>query len=417
MPVDVVLGLQWGDEGKGKIVDFLAPDYDVVARFQGGPNAGHTLYVNGQKLVLHSIPSGVLHERPLNLIGNGVVLDPAQFHHEVMHLAALGIDLHRNVLVSERAHLILPTHRLLDAASEQRKGTGRIGSTLRGISPAYTDKYARNGLRVGDIRFPDFQSRYESLRDRHLKQLNDADTAELNQQEAAWWQGIDTLRSFRLVAGEYFLNEVLSAGKSVLAEGAQGTMLDVDFGTYPYVTSSHTIAGGACTGLGIPPSAVRSVFGVIKAYCTRVGSGPFPTELDDTLGNRLREAGQEYGATTGRPRRCGWLDLVAVRYAALLSGVSQLMVTKADVLSGFDPLSICVAYEWNGRQTTEFPFDPVRQQPQPVYHTIPGWHLGKNEKGNDCLYAFLDLIARHVGVPVSHVSTGPERNQLIPLPA
>lgn len=416
MPVDVVLGLQWGDEGKGKIVDFLAPDYDIVARFQGGPNAGHTLYVGSQKLVLHSIPSGVLHDRPLNLIGNGVVLDPAQFHVEVEHLRALGLPLEHKVLISRRAHLILPTHKLLDAASETSKGADRIGSTLRGIGPAYTDKTARSGLRVGDLLFADFKSRYLALRDKHLRTLGPAAEAALAEQEAAWWQGIETLRAFRLVAGEYLLHEALSQQRRILAEGAQGTMLDVDFGTYPFVTSSNTIAGGACTGLGIPPSSVRSVVGVIKAYCTRVGGGPFPTELTDDTGQRIREAGQEYGATTGRPRRCGWLDLVAVRYAVLINGVSRLVVTKADVLNGFSPIALCTAYRINGQITNDFPFDPIREQPEPQYQTFPGWQLDENTTQHpEPLRAFLDAIAAHCGVPVSHVSTGPRREQLLAL--
>ncbi|MCS6991800.1 MAG: adenylosuccinate synthase [Chitinophagales bacterium] len=414
MPVDVVLGLQWGDEGKGKIVDFLAPSYDIVARFQGGPNAGHTIYMGDSKVVLHSIPSGVLHERPINLIGNGVVLDPAQFAMEVQQLESLGIDLYGKLLISERAHLILPTHRLLDASSESHMGERRIGSTLRGIGPAYTDKAARQGLRVGDIRFGDFVRRYEALRDAHLRRLDQQVSLDLAQQEQQWWAGIERMRAFRLVSGEQVLYEALSQKQLILAEGAQGTMLDIDFGTYPYVTSSNTTAGGVCTGLGIPPTAIRSVLGVIKAYCTRVGSGPFPTELNDETGERLRQAGQEFGATTGRPRRCGWLDLVAVRYAIRLSGVQQLIVTKADVLNGFDPVQVATAYLVNGQPTEQFPYDLVRQKAVPVYRPLRGWNLNHQAASHcETLQAFLDFVAQYTGVPVSHVSTGPQREQVV----
>ena len=343
--VDVLIGLQWGDEGKGKIVDFLASKYDVIARFQGGPNAGHTLYVKGQKVVLHTIPSGVFHPGCLNLIGNGVVIDPVTFQKEIATIQALQPDMLDRLFISNRAHLILPTHRALDAASEASKGSSKIGSTLKGIGPAYMDKTGRNGLRAGDVLSKDFDKRYAALKEKHLQLLKSYDSIpDYSAWEEDFMQAVEMLRTLKIVNGEYWLDDALKNGKRVLAEGAQGSMLDIDFGTYPFVTSSNTITAGVCSGLGIAPSRVGEVYGISKAYCTRVGSGPFPTELEDATGEALRKAGAEFGATTGRPRRCGWIDLVALRYAVMLSGVTSIILTKADVLDGFDSLKAATAY-------------------------------------------------------------------------
>lgn len=420
--VDVLLGLQWGDEGKGKIVDFLAPDYDVVARFQGGPNAGHTLNIAGRRIVLHTIPSGVFHDRPQNLIGNGVVIDPCEFKKEVDELSGIGVDLGKKLLISKKAHLILPTHRLLDAASERLKGKDKIGSTLKGIGPAYMDKTGRNGIRVGDLLESDIRERYAQLKQKHLQLLTEAGfESELEKMEAQWWEGVEVIRSFQVVSGEYFINSQLASGKQVLAEGAQGSMLDIDFGTYPFVTSSNTITAAACTGLGIPPTSIREVIGIIKAYCTRVGSGPFPTELNDETGELLRKEGHEFGATTGRPRRCGWLDLVAVNYSCMVNGVTQFMVTKADVLNVFDKVKVCNSYLLNdGSTLSEIPFDINTARIAPAYEELPGWKTNHDMKVAkdlpESLLSFAGYIHSHTGIPVTMVSIGPGRDQLVALP-
>ncbi len=418
MKVDVLLGLQWGDEGKGKLVDALTGDYDVIARFQGGPNAGHTLEFNNQKHVLHTIPSGIFHSDKLNLIGNGLVIDPVVFKKEVDRIAGFGMDVHQNLYISKKSHLILPTHRLLDAASETSKGEGKIGSTLKGIGPAYTDKTGREGLRIGDILEKSFLSRYEQLRDQHLAKISQYDfTFDLKPLEDEWLAAVDFLRTFKFVNGEYLVNEWLHAGRRILAEGAQGSMLDVDFGSYPFVTSSSTTCAGACTGLGIAPRHIGEVIGIFKAYCTRVGSGPFPTELLEETGELLRASGREYGSTTGRPRRCGWLDLVALRYTVMLNGVTRLIMTKADVLSGFDTLRVATAYRIHGKLTTEIPFDtdtPI----EPVYTDLPGWSQdisGMRDKKSlpESLAGYIRFIEDYLHVPVTIVSVGPDREATI----
>ncbi|MCY7409230.1 MAG: adenylosuccinate synthase, partial [Chitinophagales bacterium] len=416
--VDVLLGLQWGDEGKGKIIDYLAPKYDVIARFQGGPNAGHTLYVNGKKVVLRSIPSGIFHDHLINIIGNGVVLDPVEFEKEVNELTAGGLDLRKRLLLSKKTHIILPTHRLLDAASEASKGEGKIGSTLKGIGPAYMDKTGRNGLRVGDIFSPDFKSLYEKLKKKHLELLSQYNFKyDLNDQEEIWFKGIECLKSFNVVSCEYFLNEKLRQGKNILAEGAQGSMLDIDFGTYPFVTSSNTISAAACTGLGIAPSTIRDVFGIIKAYCTRVGSGPFPTELNDATGELMRKEGNEFGAVTGRPRRCGWLDLVAVNYTIMLSGVTKLIVTKADVLNVFDAIKVCTSYPINGKASLEVPFNLNTAPIVPQYQICKGWKTAHSMKSKldlpATIHEYISFIEKNTGVTVSMISIGAGREQLV----
>lgn len=420
--VDVLLGLQWGDEGKGKIVDYFAGRYDVIARFQGGPNAGHTLYVNGQKVVLRTIPSGVFHDKTINLIGNGVVLDPVAFKKESEDISALGVDLTKNLFIAEKTHIIVPTHRALDKASEIAKGNDKIGSTLKGIGPAYMDKTGRNGLRVGDVLSPDFKTLYEKLKQKHLQLLCQYDINEFSEDIANWeaefFEAIPFLQKMNVVSGEYFLNEKLKAGKKVLAEGAQGSMLDVDFGTYPFVTSSNTISAGVCTGLGIAPQWIREVIGVTKAYCTRVGSGPFPTELHDATGEKLRSAGHEFGAVTGRPRRCGWIDLVALNYTCMLSGVTQLVMTKSDVLDEFDEVLACTAYEIDGKQTKQLPFQINGLDIKPVWETFKGW----SDKTSTCqqfnelpaeMKAFVTAVDTYLGVPVKYVSNGPGRDQIL----
>ncbi|MGN6508802.1 MAG: adenylosuccinate synthase [Chitinophaga sp.] len=417
--VDVLLGLQWGDEGKGKIVDYFAGKYDIIARFQGGPNAGHTLYVNGQKVVLHTIPSGVFHTNTLNLIGNGVVLDPVTFKKECEKVSALGIDLTKNLFIAEKTHIIVPSHRALDKASELSKGQEKIGSTLKGIGPAYMDKTGRNGLRVGDVMSADFPAAYEKLKAKHLQLLSNYNFSEdIAEWEAEFWDAIEFLRGMNIVRGEYWLNEQLKAGKQVLAEGAQGSMLDVDFGTYPFVTSSNTISAGVCTGLGLAPKWIREVIGVTKAYCTRVGGGPFPTELEDETGEKLRQAGHEFGATTGRPRRCGWIDLVALDYTCMLSGVTQLVMTKSDVLDEFETVQACTAYEIDGQSTKEMPFNICGVPVKPMLESFPGW----SEPTAKCnSYAslpqemknFLSFVESYLGVPVQYVSNGPGRDQIL----
>jgi adenylosuccinate synthase len=372
--VDVLLGLQWGDEGKGKIVDYFAPHYDIIARFQGGPNAGHTLYVNEKKVVLHQIPSGIFHENTINLIGNGVVLDPVTLKRECETVKSFGIDYRKNLFIAERTNLILPTHRALDKASELSKGNDKIGSTLKGIGPAYMDKTGRNALRVGDILDKNFTSQYIQLRLKHQKLL---DSMNFQEDISAWEQefleAVEFIKQFNIVNGEYFINDKIKQGKKVLAEGAQGSMLDVDFGTFPFVTSSNTISAGVCTGLGIAPQKIRDVIGVTKAYCTRVGSGPFPTELHDATGEELRKIGSEFGATTGRPRRCGWIDLVALNFACMINGVTKLVMTKADVLDAFNELNVCTSYIVNGKKTAVIPFQMSKMTIQPEWKMFPGW--------------------------------------------
>ena len=417
--VDVILGLQWGDEGKGKIVDFFAPQYDVIARFQGGPNAGHTLYVNDKKIVLHQIPSGIFHEDKINLIGNGVVLDPVTLKRECETVKPFVSDFRKNLYIAQRTHLILPTHRALDKASELAKGNEKIGSTLKGIGPAYMDKTGRNGIRVGDILDKNFTTSYIKLRLKHQKLL---DSMNFNEDISAWeeefLEAMDFMRQFKIVNGEYFINEKISQGKKVLAEGAQGSMLDVDFGTFPFVTSSNTISAGVCTGLGVAPQKIREVMGVTKAYCTRVGSGPFPTELFDATGDELRKIGQEFGATTGRPRRCGWIDLVALKYACMVNGATKLIMTKADVLDAFEQLSVCTSYKINGAETDEVPFQMTRVDIQPVLKTFKGWNKdissfkSENELPEE-MKTYVDFINKYLGVKVYFISNGPGRDQLI----
>lgn len=418
MKADVVLGLQWGDEGKGKIVDVLTPQYDVIARFQGGPNAGHSLEFNAIKHVLHSIPSGIFHEDQTNIIGNGVVIDPVVFRKEAEAIARLGVDLQKKLMISRKAHLILPSHRILDAASESAKGMTKIGSTLKGIGPTYMDKTGRNGLRVGDILQADFMEKYVHLKQKHIDLLRIYDFSyNIEEKEEEWFAGINEIRKFRIIDSEYEVNHLLSQGKKMLAEGAQGTMLDIDFGSYPFVTSSSTISAGACTGLGIAPSRIGEVFGVFKAYCTRVGGGPFPTELEDETGRILREKGHEFGATTGRPRRCGWLDLVALKYSILINGVSQLIMTKADVLSDFDRIRICTGYNMHGKIAERVPYD-LQEITSPEYVELKGWKQDISEvvRVEDMpgeLLDYIRFIEKETGLPVTVVSLGPDRRQII----
>jgi len=419
--IDVLLGLQWGDEGKGKIVDYFAKDYDVVARFQGGPNAGHTLYVGDKKIVLHQIPSGVFHANKLNFIGNGVVLDPVVLKRECDTVASFGVDLKKNLFIAERAHLILPTHRALDKAAEASKGNQKIGSTLKGISPTYMDKTGRNGLRVGDLLDKNFTTAYIKLRLKHQRLLdNYAFTEDITPWEEEFFEALEFLKQLNIVNGESFINKQLQAGKKVLAEGAQGSMLDIDFGTFPFVTSSNTISAGVCSGLGVAPQKIREVFGVTKAYCTRVGAGPFPTELDNDLGEALRKTGNEFGATTGRPRRCGWIDLVALKYACMINGVTSIVMTKADVLDAFRELEVCTAYKVNGKETDEIPFRIDRQDVQPVYKKFAGWDKPSSAAKSakelpDTMTTYVSFINQYLGVNIQYISNGPGRDQLISL--
>ena len=419
--VDVILGLQWGDEGKGKIVDYFAANYDVIARFQGGPNAGHTLYVGPEqkKIVLHQIPSGVFHQNTVNLIGNGVVLDPVTLVREAATVKAFGVDLKKNLFISERTHLILPTHRALDKAAEMAKGNEKIGSTLKGIGPAYMDKTGRNGVRVGDLLHKSFTTSYIKLRLKHQKLLDNYHFNEdISQWEEEFFDAIEFLKTLNIVNGEYFINRQISEGKKVLAEGAQGSMLDIDFGTFPFVTSSNTISAGVCNGLGVAPQQIREVIGVSKAYCTRVGGGPFPTELNDETGERLRAVGHEFGATTGRPRRCGWMDLVALQYACMLNGVTQLVITKADVLDAFEELQMCTAYRINGEETKEIPFQMTHSPIEPIYTAFPGWQTESSgvRTGTalpEAMQKYIDFINNNLTAKVAYISNGPGRDQLI----
>ncbi len=417
--VDVLLGLQWGDEGKGKVVDVLTPRYDIVARFQGGPNAGHTLEFEGKKYVLRSIPSGIFQHGQTNIIGNGVVLDPVLFREEAEALERSGIDLHKVLKISKKAHLILPTHRRLDAANEKAKGDAKIGTTGKGIGPTYTDKISRNGLRLGDALAPDFKERYAAARDRHLQRLASmGENPDITELEQRWLDAIDYLRRFDIIDSEFVINNALSQGKSVLCEGAQGTLLDVDFGSYPFVTSSNTVTAGACTGLGVAPNRIGDVFGIFKAYCTRVGSGPFPTELFDETGRRIRDIGHEYGAVTGRERRCGWIDLVALRYAIMINGVTQLIMMKSDVLDGFDEIKACVAYEIDGKQVTDFPYSLDTVDVKPVYVTLPGWHTDMTAMKSEDQFPqqfkdYIKFLEEQLATPITIVSIGPDREQTI----
>ncbi|MDR2138692.1 MAG: adenylosuccinate synthase [Tannerella sp.] len=418
MKIDVLLGLQWGDEGKGKIVDVLTPRYDVITRFQGGPNAGHTLEFNGEKYILRSVPSGIFQGEKLNIIGNGVVLDPLLFREECENLAKSGHDITGRLRISKKAHLILPTHRMLDAALEAAKGHDRIGTTGKGIGPAYTDKVSRNGLRVGDL-LHGFEARYAAAGSRHkalLRALNyNCDMADL---EARWLESLAYLKQFRLIDGEHEINRLLSEGKSILAEGAQGTMLDIDFGSYPFVTSSSTVCAGCCTGLGVSPGSIGEVYGIFKAYCTRVGSGPFPTELTDRTGDLLGDRGHEFGSVTGRRRRCGWIDLVALRYAVMINGVSRLIMMKSDVLDTFETVRACVAYRIDGKETRDFPFEISETALEPVYVELPGWQtdmtkMKREDEFPKAFNAFLTFLETELGVPIHIVSVGPDREQTI----
>ena len=425
---DILLGLQWGDEGKGKMVDVLTPQYDMVARFQGGPNAGHTLEFNGQKYVLRSIPSGIFQGGKTNLIGNGVVLDPVLFLKEVEELSASGHNVQERLLISKKAHLILPTHRLLDQANEAAKGKAKIGTTGKGIGPTYTDKISRNGLRVGDI-LEDFEAKYRQARDRHLAMIEGLNATAiakggtavslegLEDLEKEWMQAIDFLRGFQLVDSEHYVNKALQAGKTILCEGAQGSLLDIDFGSYPFVTSSNTVCAGACTGLGIAPSRVGEVYGIFKAYCTRVGAGPFPTELFDETGAQIRAIGHEYGAVTGRERRCGWIDLVALRYTIMLNGVTQLLMMKSDVLDTFPTIKACTAYRVNGVETREFPFS-IYDKVEPVYEEFPGWQTDltrctKQQELPEAFMNYVNFLERELSTPIRIISVGPDREATI----
>ncbi len=415
MKVDVLLGLQWGDEGKGKVVDVLTPKYDVIARFQGGPNAGHTLEFEDIKHVLHIIPSGIFHKDKINVIGGGVVLDPVIFKKEIEQLDAMNYDLRKTLWISKKAHLITPTHRILDAASEAAKGKSKIGSTLKGIGPTYMDKTGRNGLRVGDIQTSTFEEKYEALKAKHKNLLEmyqfEYDETEY---EKEWFEGVKLIREFQIIDGEHKINKLMNEGQTILAEGAQGTLLDIDFGSYPYVTSSNTVCAGACTGLGIAPNKVGEVFGIFKAYCTRVGGGPFPTELFDQTGEDLAKHGHEFGSTTGRARRCGWLDLPALKYGVMINGVTQLFMTKADVLDHFDTIKVAVAYEIDGERHEDFPFD-IDTEIKPIYKEFKGWKsdITKKTSCDDLpqeLKDYMTFIEEEVGVPIKIVSVGPDRS-------
>lgn len=417
--VDILLGLQWGDEGKGKIVDVITPSYDIVARFQGGPNAGHTLEFNGIKHVLHTIPSGIFHDHVKNVIGNGVVIDPIVFAKEINALKERGVNIQDKLLLSRKAHLILPTHRMLDAASEAEKGKGKIGSTLKGIGPTYMDKTGRNGLRVGDILEPEFLDKYNNLVAKHKGILANYNFPyDVTELEKEWMAGVEILRTLEIIDSEHYINNALISGKRVLAEGAQGSLLDIDFGSYPFVTSSNTVAAGACTGLGIAPSRVGQVLGIFKAYCTRVGSGPFPTELEDETGEQMRQIGREFGSTTGRPRRCGWLDIPALKYACMINGVTELIMMKTDVLSGFETLQVCTHYSLNGEKIDYFPYDIDPSKVQPIYTEVKGWNsdltgMRSMESLPVEVTDYIAFIEQQLEIPVTFVSVGPDRTQTI----
>ena len=427
MKVDVILGLQWGDEGKGKIVDVFSPRYDVIARFQGGPNAGHTIEFDGKKFILHTIPSGIFHRNSMNVIGNGVIIDPVILFREIGKLSDAGMKPWENLLIANRAHLILPTHRLLDACYESAKKDAKIGSTLKGIGPTYTDKYARNGIRVGNICYPGFRKMYESLKELHLKTVGSygfdlasftLDGLPFGEYETQWFESIEKMKDLKVVDAEVFINKSLVEGRSVLAEGAQGTMLDVDFGSYPFVTSSSTVAAGVCTGLGVSPHNIGKVFGVFKAYCTRVGSGPFPTELENETGDKLRTGGKEFGSTTGRPRRCGWLDLPALRYSIMLNGVDSLIMMKADVLNPFTKLSVCNSYKESGKLLESYPFELASESLEPQYTELEGWNTDLRECTSMgdlpiALKNYVKHIEDFVQLPVDTLSIGPDRTQTL----
>ena len=421
MSLDVLLGLQWGDEGKGKIVDAITGSYDIIARFQGGPNAGHTIEFEGNKHVLHTIPSGIFNTNAINLIGNGVVIDPVIFENEISGLQKFNLDINSKLLISNRAHIILPTHKMIDASSEASKGKKKIGSTLKGIGPTYMDKTGRNGIRIGDLKSENWTNKYSALRDKHLTILSNFRKKidlDLDKLEADFMESIEILKKFNFIDSEDYLNSSLMLGKKVLAEGAQGSLLDIDFGTYPFVTSSNTTVSGACSGLGIAPNKIKSVIGIFKAYTTRVGSGPFPTELDNEIGNNIRKIGNEYGATTGRDRRCGWLDLVALKYSITINGVTELNMMKADVLSGFDTIEICTAYDIDGIETHNLPFDLNLGNIKPIYKSFKGWSediskISKEEELPNEVHDYVSFIEEFVGVPIKLISVGPDRSETI----
>ncbi len=421
MAVDLLLGLQWGDEGKGKIVDVFTSKYDIIARFQGGPNAGHTLVFNGQKHVLHTIPSGIFHDNTINIVGNGVVIDPVIFKKELEKLDAQKVPYQKSLVISRKAHIILPTHRLLDAASETSKGKAKIGSTLKGIGPTYMDKTGRNGIRVGDLELADWKLKYRALANKHeaLIAFYNVDVQyNLDELEAEFFEAVKTLKSLQFIDSEEYIYQAQQQGKTILAEGAQGSLLDIDFGTYPFVTSSNTTAAGACTGLGIPPSAIGDVFGIFKAYTTRVGSGPFPTELFDEYGETMGRVGNEFGATTGRARRCGWLDLVALKYACQINGVTQLIMMKGDVLSGFDMLKVCTAYKYKGDTITHLPYNIEAENIKPIYSEFKGWQadltgMSKGEELPQELNDYIAFLEQELNIPITIVSVGPDRKQTI----
>jgi len=427
MSVDVLLGLQWGDEGKGKIVDVLTPKYDIIARFQGGPNAGHTIEFEGKKFILHTIPSGIFNNKTQNIVGNGVIIDPYILFQEINTLEKEGIEVLNNLMISKKAHLILPSHRLLDAVQEAKKGKAKIGSTLKGIGPTYTDKISRTGLRMGDICRNDFFKRYNLLKEHHLRlaefyKINDSelliDDLSFFDYEEKWLEALEQIQQVKQINSEYYINESLNNGKTVLAEGAQGTLLDIDFGSYPFVTSSNTVTSGVCSGLGIAPSKINNVFGVFKAYCTRVGSGPFPTELDDHIGAKMRNLGNEFGSTTGRARRCGWLDLNALKYSIMLNGVSELFMMKADVLSSFQELKVCTKYNFENKEIEYLPFDISEEFVSPVYTNLKAWgeqitNVSKVDELPEELISYKKFIEKFLNIPISIISVGPDRSQTI----
>ncbi|MFK7748534.1 MAG: adenylosuccinate synthase [Kordia sp.] len=421
MAVDLLLGLQWGDEGKGKIVDVLTANYDIIARFQGGPNAGHTLEFDGIKHVLRTIPSGIFHETATNVIGNGVVIDPVVFKKELDGLAQFNMDIHKKLIISRKAHLILPTHRLLDAASEASKGKAKIGSTLKGIGPTYMDKTGRNGIRVGDLELDNWKEKYRALTNKHEAMINfyNVDVQyDLQEMEAEFFEAVEVLKTLQFIDSEEYLHQAQKSGKTILAEGAQGSLLDIDFGTYPFVTSSTTTAAGACTGLGVAPNKIKDVFGIFKAYTTRVGSGPFPTELFDEIGADMARIGHEFGAVTGRPRRCGWLDLVALKYTAQVNGVTQLMMMKGDVLSGFKTLKVCTAYKYKGETISHLPYNIEPENIEPIYTEFKGWKEDLTKMSNPSQFPkelndYIDFLEKELDIPIKIVSVGPDRTQTI----